>query len=70
MARSTETGRVLFTCSLPLKHGLKVYEMMDKMNCGANKVIQELVGYAVERAYVAQITENINAILFRENVEE
>lgn len=70
MARSTETGRVMFTCTLPLKHGVKVYEFAEKMDVGANKILQQLVSYAVERAQCKKVGRNCIELVFDNEVKE
>ena len=64
MARSKEVGRVLFTCSLPLSTGLKVYEFAEKMDVGANKVIQELCAYAVKHAQCKRVSRDSVGLAF------
>lgn len=67
MARNNERGRVLFTCSLPLNVALKIYEFAEQLDVGANKIIQELCGYASDRAYIGLKSNNTAAVLFKEN---
>lgn len=67
MARSNERGRVMFTCSLPLKVALKIYEMAEELDVGANKIIQEYCGFASDRAYIGLKSNNTAAVLFKEN---
>ena len=70
MAKKKEFGSVVFTCIVPLSYGSKIYTLVERMGCSANKVMQDLIKYAVERAYVGRITEDIEAILFKEPTEK
>lgn len=67
MARSSDRGRVLFTCSLPLGVAMKIYEFADELDVGANKIIQALCEYASSRAYIGIKSNNTAAVLFKEN---
>lgn len=69
MAKSKEVGRIQFTCTLPLRCGLKVYDLAEKLDVGANKVLQILAAYAVDRAYIGHTSEDIETILFKEVTE-
>lgn len=64
MAKSREVGRIQFTLTLPLKSGLQVYDMADKMGVGANKVLQELFNYAAPKAKVKRISKTMYGIVF------
>lgn len=70
MAKKKEFGSVVFTCIVPLSYGSKIYNLAEKMGCSANKVMQELIKYAADRAYVGHITEDVDAILFKETTEK
>ena len=67
MARSSDRGRVLFTCSLPMSVAIKIYDFADELEVGANKIIQALCEYASERAYVGVKSNNVAAVMFKEN---
>lgn len=69
MSRSAETGRVLFTFSLPLKQGVKVYEFAEKMDVGANKVLQALIAHAIEHASVKKVGRSSIELVFDDNKE-
>lgn len=66
MARSKEVGSVYLTFALPLKAGVRVYELSEELNCSANKVLQTLCKYALERAYVSDVSKDIKTILFKD----
>ena len=68
MARTKEVGRVLLTCSLPLTTCIKVYEFAEKMDVGANKVIQELCAYAVKHAQCKRVSRDSIGLVF-DNVD-
>ena len=67
--RSKEVGRIMFTCSLPLKTGVKVYEFAEKMDVGANKVLQELFAYAIEHAHCKKVSRDTVALVFDDDKE-
>lgn len=67
MARSSERGRVLFTCSLPLSVAMKIYDLADELEVGANKIIQALCEYSSSRAYVGMKSNDAPGVLFKEN---
>lgn len=63
-SRSKEVGRVQFTCTLPLNTGIQVYNFAEKMDCGANKVLQELIAYAVKHAHCRKVNRGAIALVF------
>lgn len=70
MAKSKEVGRIQFTLTLPLKSGLKVYDMAEKMGVGANKVLQELFNYAAPKAKIKRVAKQMYGIIFDDAATE
>lgn len=66
MAKHKDFGSVVFTSSVSFQTGLKIYELVDKLGCSTNKVMQELITYAADRAYIGRASKDVEKIMFKE----
>lgn len=66
MNRTKEIGRIQFTLTLPISTGLKVYEMAESLGVGANKVLQEMFGFAIQFAKIKRVGKNTRTIVFEQ----
>lgn len=64
MARSKEVGRIQFTLTLPITTGLKVYEMAEQLDVGANKILQEMFAYAIQFAKIRRVGKSTRTLVF------